>query len=157
MPHAAVGGPVAVASLLAGPREGVRRHTFAGANFLMEDVLGAHRDELAVTAQPAELAAATTRIYGFSASQSARITSRPCGACGEPTFISQCVLRTLLDTTAHGLPFAPAWLHVVVTAADGHIVFESGKLNPGRLHCRQPERRRSTRYSPHFTTHHQSR
>jgi hypothetical protein len=38
------------------------------------------------------------------------------------------------NLTGHKLPTAfpsrRAWLHVVVTAADGHVVFESGKLNP---------------------------
>jgi hypothetical protein len=147
----AVGGPVAVASLLAGPREGVRRHTFAGANFLMEDVLGARRDELAVTAQPAELAAATTRITVFLQSQSARITLGPAELAG-----SQLSFAVRVENlTGHKLPTAfpsrRAWLHVVVTAADGHIVFESGKLNPdgsiaGNLNDADP-----TRYSPHFT------
>ncbi len=61
----AVEGPVLIASMLGQPRDGVRRHTFTGANFLMEAMLGAHREELAVTAQPAELAAATARITAF--------------------------------------------------------------------------------------------
>jgi hypothetical protein len=117
----------------------------------MEDVLGAHRDELAVTAQPAELAAATTRITVFLQSQSARITLGPAELAG-----SQLSFAVRVENlTGHKLPTAfpsrRAWLHVVVTAADGHIVFESGKLNPdgsiaGNLNDADP-----TRYSPHFT------
>ena len=55
VPHARGSEPVAVASLLGKPREGVRQHTFVGANFLLEGMLGAHRDDLAVTAQPSDI------------------------------------------------------------------------------------------------------
>ena len=147
----AVGEAVAVSSLMGQPRDGVRRHSFTGANFLMEAMLGAHRDELAVTAQPAELAAAIARATAFLQSQSARVTLGP--ASLEGTELSFAV--RVENLTGHKLPTAfpsrRAWLHVVVTAADGHIVFESGKLNPdgsiaGNLNDADP-----TRYSPHFT------
>ena len=75
-------GPVLIASLLGQPREGVRRHTFTGANFLMEGMLGAHRDELGVTAEPAELAAATARVTAFLQTQSARVTVGPAEIAG---------------------------------------------------------------------------
>jgi hypothetical protein len=78
----AVEGPVLVASLLGQPRDGVRRHTFTGANFLMEAMLGAHREELGVTAEPAELAAATARATTFLQTQSARVTVGPAELSG---------------------------------------------------------------------------
>ena len=58
---AVVNGPVVIASLLGQPREGVRQHGFLGANFLVEGMLGAHHDELAVSADPAQLTAETVR------------------------------------------------------------------------------------------------
>ena len=148
---AAVEGPVAVASLMGQPREGVRRHTFAGANFLMEAMLGAHRDELAVTAQPAELAAAAARTTTFLQSQSARVTLGPASLAGSELSFPVRVE----NLTGHKLPTAfpsrRAWLHVVVTAADGRIVFESGKLNPDGSIAGNANDADPARYSPHFT------
>jgi hypothetical protein len=148
---AAVEGPVAVASLLGQPREGVRRHTFAGANFLMEAMLAAHRDELAVTAQPAELAAAAARTATFLQSQSARVTL---GTASLEGAVLSFQVR-VENLTGHKLPTAfpsrRAWLHVVVTPADGHIVFESGKLNPDGSIAGNANDADPARFSPHFT------
>jgi hypothetical protein len=162
----AVSEPVAVASLLGKPRDGVRLHTFVGANFLLENMLGAHRDDLAVTAQPADIAAASARITSFLQSQSARVTlitaqltpAQPSaagitGPSGRNGIDLSFAVR-VENLTGHKLPTAypsrRAWLHVVVTSADGHIVFESGKLNPdgsiaGNLNDSDP-----ARFSPHY-------
>ena len=69
-----VAEPVAVSTVLGQPREGVRRHSFVGANFFMEGILNTHRDELAVTSQPSELAASAAGITSFLQAQSARVT-----------------------------------------------------------------------------------
>lgn len=147
----AVAEPVAVASLLANPRDGVRLHTFPGANFLMLNMLGTHRDELAVTAQADGLAAAATETKSFLQTQAARVSLGPAQlAGGELGFTVR-----VENLTGHKLPTAypsrRAWLHVVVTAADGHVVFESGKLNPdgsikGNANDADP-----TRFSPHLS------
>ena len=130
MPYAGGERASGVSSLLGQPREGVRRHAFAGANFLMEAMLGAHRDELAVTAQPTELAAASARITAFLQSQSAKVTVSPASVAGS---VLSFAVR-VENLTGHKLPTAfpsrRAWLHVVVTAADG----------TGCLRVRQAER-----------------
>jgi hypothetical protein len=147
----AVGEAVAVSSLMGQPRDGVRRHSFTGANFLMEAMLGAHRDELAVTAQPAELAAAIARATAFLQSQSARVTVGPASQDGgELSFAVR-----VENLTGHKLPTAfpsrRAWLHVVVTAGDGRIIFESGKLNADGSIAGNANDTDPTRFSPHFT------
>jgi len=146
----AVEGPALIASLLGQPREGVRRHTFAGANFLMEAMLGAHRDELGVTAEPAELAAATARVTAFLQTQSARVNLGPAELSGSELSFPVRVE----NLTGHKLPSAfpsrRAWLHVVVTAADGHMVFESGKLNPDGSIAGNANDADAGSYSPHF-------
>lgn len=147
----AVTEAVAVASLMAKPREGVRQHTFTGANFLMEDMLGAHRDELAVTAQASDLNAATRRITAFLQSQSARITVGSTQvAGGQLSFTVQ-----VENLTGHKLPTAypsrRAWLHVVVTSADGKTVFESGKLNADGSITGNANDADATRFSPHYS------
>ena len=146
----AVTEPVAVASLLGKPREGVREHTFTGANFLLEGMLSAHHDDLAVTAQPSDLAAASARITSFLQSQSARVTLGPATLAG-----SDLSFPVRVDNlTGHKLPTAypsrRAWLHVVVNAADGRVVFESGKLNPDGSIAGNANDADPTRFSPHY-------
>lgn len=148
----AADGPVAVASLLAKPRDGVRQHTFVGANFLVESMLGAHRDDLAVTAQPADIAAAGAQATSFLQSQAARVTVASAQLSGSDLSFAVRVE----NLTGHKLPTAypsrRAWLHVVVTAADGHIVFESGKLNPDGSIAGNANDADPTKFSPHYST-----
>jgi len=147
----AVGESVAVASLLGKPREGVRLHTFTGANFLVESMLVAHRDDLDVTAQPVDLAAASAHIMSFLQSQSARVTLDAASLAGSDLSFSVRVE----NLTGHKLPTAypsrRAWLHVVVTAADGHTVFESGKLNPDGSIAGNANDADPSRFSPHYS------
>jgi hypothetical protein len=147
----AVGEPVAVASLLASPRDGVRHHTFVGANFLMDQMLGAHGGDLGVAAQPAELAAASAGATTFLQSQTARLTVASPQLSG-----SKLAFDVRVDNlTGHKFPTAypsrRAWLHVTVTAADGRVVFESGKLNADGSIAGNANDTDLTRFSPHFT------
>jgi len=146
----AVTEPVAIASLMGKPREGVRLHTFVGANFLMDSMFTAHRDELSVAAQPSDLAAATAQVTSFLQSQSARIT-----LSSAQLSASDLSFAVRVDNlTGHKLPTAypsrRAWLHVVVTAADGHSVFESGKLNPDGSIVGNANDADPTHFSPHY-------
>jgi hypothetical protein len=148
---AAVNGPVVIASLLSQPREGVRQHGFLGANFLVDGMLSAHHDELAVSADPAQLAAETARVTAFLQSQAAKVTVEPASvADGTLSFAVR-----VENLTGHKLPTAfpsrRAWLHVVVTAADGQVVFESGKLNADGSIAGNANDADPARYSPHYT------
>ena len=148
----AIAGPAPDATLGSAPREGLRRHSFPGANFFMQDLLVTHHDDLAVTASPAELTSASTETRSFLQSQSARLSlSAFAVARGHLSFTV-----TVQNLTGHKLPTAfpsrRAWLHVTVADASGHVVFESGHLNPdgsiaGNLNDADP-----TRYSPHYST-----
>jgi hypothetical protein len=148
----AVADPAPIATLNSQPREGVRRHSFPGANFFMQDIFNAHHDELAVTASPAELTSASTETRAYLQSQAARISLDAIAvANGHVSFTV-----TVQNLTGHKLPTAfpsrRAWLHVTVTDASGHVVFESGHLNAdgsiaGNLNDADP-----ARYSPHYTT-----
>ena len=148
----AIAGPAPDATLGSAPREGLRRHSFPGANFFMQDLLIAHHDELAVTASPAELTAASTETRSYLQSQAAHLSLSPLAvANGRLSFAV-----TVQNLSGHKLPTAypsrRAWLHITVADASGHIVFESGKLNTdgsiaGNLNDADP-----ARYSPHYTT-----
>jgi hypothetical protein len=133
-------------------REGTRRHSFPGANFLLVDLLDAHRDELGTTATSPELTAAAAESRAYLSSQAARISvSAPSVAAGKLAFAV-----TVQNLSGHKLPTAfpsrRAWLHVTVADAAGKLLFESGLLNPdgsiaGNLNDADP-----TRFSPHYAT-----
>ena len=59
------------------------------------------------------------------------------------------------NLTGHKLPTAypsrRAWLHVVVAAADGRVVFESGRLNADGSIAGNANDADPMRYSPHYT------
>jgi hypothetical protein len=147
----AVGEPVAVATQLAGVRDGVRRHFFIGGNFFMQEMLNAHSDELSVTAQPEELTDASTRTRAFLQSQAASVSLETVNLSGgRLTFAVR-----VKNLTGHKLPTAypsrRAWLHVVVTRSDGEIIFESGRLNPDGSIVGNANDVDPTRFSPHFS------
>jgi hypothetical protein len=120
---------VAITALYGQPREGMHRHVFVGANFLMQGMLNEHRDELATAAQPEELAAAVQRTTEFLQTKSAKVTIRGI----DRTANGLAIEVQVENLTGHKLPTAypsrRAWLHVMVTDANGRVVFESGKLN----------------------------
>ncbi len=147
----AVSDPVKIAVLLSDPKSGVRHHSFVGSNYLMQRILNAHRNDLGVAAPEADLEAAATQTVSFLQSQAAHLLLSPIeSADGGIRFTVK-----VENLTGHKLPTSfpsrRAWLHVKVAAADGHVVFESGKLNAdgsieGNLNDTDP-----TRYLPHFT------
>jgi hypothetical protein len=148
----AVGEPVAVASLLASPRDGVRHHTFIGANFLMDQMLGAHGGDLGVAAQPAELAAASASATTFLQSKAARLTVASPQLSGSKLAFDVRVENLTGHKFPTAYPSRRAWLHITVTAADGRIVFESGKLNPDGSIAGNANDMDPSRFLPHFTS-----
>jgi hypothetical protein len=149
----ALSDPALVASLGGGqPRGDIRRHSFPGANFFMQDLLSTHHDELAVSATTAELAAASAETRLYLQSQAAHISLGALAIANGHLSFSV----TVQNLTGHKLPTAfpsrRAWLHVTVSDATGKAIFESGKLNPdgsitGNLNDSDP-----TRFSPHYST-----
>ena len=120
---------VAITALYGQPREGMHRHVFVGANFLMQGMLQEHRDELATAAEPEELDAAVKRTTEFLQTKSAKVTILGV----ERTTNGLAVEVKVENLTGHKLPTAypsrRAWLHVVVRDGNGRVVFESGALN----------------------------
>jgi hypothetical protein len=120
---------VAITTLYGQPRDGMHRHVFVGANFLMLHMLNEHRDELAVKARPADLEASANRTAEFLRTQAASVEIAQANAeSGALAFEV-----TVVNRTGHKLPTAypsrRAWLHVSVRDQHGTIVFESGHLN----------------------------
>jgi len=125
-----VQGDAPITAVLGVLRQGVRQHTFVGANFFVLKVLNRYRAELSVTAMPLELTAEADRTIEFLQSQAARVTIRKVDVLA-----SQLSVDVFVENlTGHKLPTAfpsrRAWLHLVVHDANGRTVFESGALNP---------------------------
>jgi hypothetical protein len=120
---------VAVTALYGEPREGMHRHDFVGANFLMQDILNDHRGELRVKALPEELSVASDHTIKFLQTQAARVSIPTVQTTARGLSIDVLVE----NLTGHKLPTAypsrRAWLHVVVRDSGGKAVFESGALN----------------------------
>ena len=120
--------PTPVTALYGQMRDGARRHVFVGANFVMDGMLKDHRQDLAVEAQPEELAAANQRTKEFLQTQAAQVRIESIES--SPGKLAIEVLAQNLS--GHKLPTAfpsrRAWLHLTVTDASGTIIFESGKL-----------------------------
>jgi hypothetical protein len=135
-------------------REGVSRHTFAGANFFMLRVLNRYRDVLDVAALPHELTAAADNTIQFLATRSARLRLDRVEAAG-----SQLRADVVVENLGgHKLPTAypsrRAWLHVTVRDAAGAVVFESGALNTDGSVAGNDNDADAAKFEPHYVEIH---
>ncbi|MEP6858980.1 MAG: hypothetical protein ABJE66_00070 [Deltaproteobacteria bacterium] len=137
-----------IASVAGTPRERPARHDFRGANFVVLGMLDRHRADLAVTAPGPTLEHARETTRDFLATASARVTI-------ETSRDAHAVIATVdvENLTGHKLPTAypsrRAWLHVTVRDADGHLRFESGKLNADGSIEGNDNDRDPLRFEPH--------
>ena len=142
---------VAVSRVLAEPREGMARHVFVGANFFVQRMLNRYRDDLSVTAQPAELMAAAERTLTYLQANAARI------ALSAPTRLRNGPLQFRVHVEnlgGHRLPTAypsrRVWLHVRVTDANHAVMFESGALNADGSIRGNDNDADAARFEPHY-------
>ena len=143
-------GDAPIAAVLGELREGVRQHSFVGANFFVLNMLNSYRNDLSVTAMPAELTAAAERTKEFLQTQAARVTIRNvelvAGSLKVDVFVQ--------NLTGHKLPTAfpsrRAWLHLLVRDRDGKIVFESGALNADGSIQGNDNDADPSRFEPHY-------
>jgi hypothetical protein len=147
----AIGQPTPITSVLGQPREGVSRHDFRGANFLMLGVLNRFRADLGVVALPAELDAAITRTKTFLQSSSATVSvDRADFAQGR--LQADVLVRNLAGhKLPTGYPSRRAWLHVTVSDARGRLVFSSGAFEPTGAIAGNDNDRDAARFEPHHT------
>jgi hypothetical protein len=141
---------VPITALFGEPREGMHRHVFVGSNFVMEGMLQDHRDELATEAQPENMDAAMKRTAEFLKTQAAKVTITRVDAT--PNRLAADVHVENLG--GHKLPTAypsrRAWLHFVVRDGNGHVVFESGALNPDGSIVGNDNDEDPLKFEPHY-------
>ena len=145
-----VGGSVPLASIMSSPREGVHRHTFTGANFLMESMLEAHRDEMGVIADASDLSKAATAAKSMLQSRSARLSLISLQLTKTPLAFSVRVENLTGHKFPTSFPSRRAWLHVLVTSSDGSLVFESGKMAPDGSIVGNPNDMNPDQFAPHY-------
>jgi hypothetical protein len=143
--------PVAITKVFGEPRQGMSRHIFIGANFIMQRIFNRYREELHVAAQPQELSAAAERTVQYLESEAARVrienVSTQAGRLDADVVVE--------NLGGHKLPTAyPSrrmWLHFVVRDANQKIVFESGALNPDGSIVGNDNDEDAVRFEPHYT------
>jgi hypothetical protein len=145
-----VEGEVAVSSVLGVPRKEVSRHVFRGGNILMPRILNAHRQELAVTALPQELATTVQQTKINLETAAARLAI-------VDAVVSSGRLHadiTIENLAGHKLPSAypsrRVWIHFTVRDHSGSIVFESGKFNPDGTISGNDNDIDGARFEPHY-------
>jgi hypothetical protein len=144
-----VAQPTPVASVLGEPRDGLSRHDFRGANFLMLGLLNRYRADLGVVALPAELDAAATRAKAFLQSSSAAIAVEQAGI-EQSRLVAEIVVHNL---AGHKLPTAypsrRVWLRVTVHDSGGRLVFSSGGVEPTGAIAGNDNDEDGARFEPH--------
>jgi hypothetical protein len=123
-----VAEPMRVSSVLGRQREGLSRHLFVGGNAFMLRIFNRFRDELGVTALPAELDATATatirQLQTDTATLALQLARDPGGVAADVT------IRNLAGHKfPTGYPSRRAWLHVTARDASGATVFESGAID----------------------------
>jgi hypothetical protein len=145
-----VAQPTPVASVLGEPREGLSRHDFRGANFLMLGLLNRFRSDLGVVARPAELDAAAMRSKAFLQSSSATVTVERVDI-EQGRLVADIVVRNL---AGHKLPTAypsrRVWLRVTLHDAEGRLLFSSGAVEPSGAIAGNDNDQDGARFEPHY-------
>ena len=124
-----VDGAVMVATTGGEPREGVNRHTFAGGNAYMLNLLRTFGDELEVRAEDAHFQQTSDLTLALLQNETAALDIQAAREDGALVVTVQ-----VNNLAGHKLPSAfpsrRAWLHVLVQDAAGATVFESGGWAP---------------------------
>ena len=146
----AVDEAMRISSVLGEEREGMGRHTFVGGNFFMLRMLNRFRDELGVTALPAELDNAAAATIRQLRDDTARLTvSVPELNAGTLSFDVD-----VENLTGHkfptGYPSRRTWLHVTVRTGQGQLVFESGAIDPSGAIIGNDNDADAATYEPHY-------
>ena len=146
----AIAGSAPIASVLAPPREGGRRHSFVGGNFFVLRMLNRFRNELAVEAPADELEHAASGTLAHLAGSAARLSiDRATLAGGRLT-----VDVSVSNLSGHKLPTAypsrRAWLRVIVRDTSGRTLFSSGASDASGAIAGNANDERPSAFEPHY-------
>jgi hypothetical protein len=142
--------PTPITSVLGEPREGVSRHDFRGANFLMLRLLNRFRADLGVVAPAADMDGAVARTTSFLQANAATVTVTRAQQIGD-RLEADIVVRNL---AGHKLPTAypsrRAWLVVTLSDAAGRLIFSSGQVDATGAIAGNDNDRDGALFEPHY-------
>ncbi len=121
-------------------------HYFVGGNVFMLKMLKAHGNELGVTATATQFDSTIARTLRLLQNETVRLNA----TADFPTDDTLRVRVAVQNLSGHkfptGYPSRRAWLHVVVTDANGTVIFESGAWDPESGEIRNLD----AGYEPHY-------
>ena len=147
----AIAGAAPVASVLAQPREGVRRHSFIGGNFFVLDMLRRFRDALGVEAPADELERASAATLAHLEQSAARLTIDRAAIDGRRLTVDVAVANLSGHKLPTAYPSRRAWIRLLVRDASGRTVFSSGALQPSGAIAGNANDERPSAFEPHYT------
>ncbi len=143
-------GAVSVAVQSVNPRSPFAQHLFAGGNVYMLQVLTANAEALALTASAAQLEATRQHTLNQLQANTATLSLEEVKLTGGWLSFEVVVRNLAGHKFPSGFPSRRAWLHVVVTDAGGHVIFESGAVNPDGSIVGNDGDEDAARYEPHY-------
>ena len=121
-------------------------HYFVGGNVFMLKMLKAHGNELGVTATATQFDSTIARTLRLLQNETVRLNA----TADFPTDDTLRIRVAVQNLSGHkfptGYPSRRAWLHVVVTDANGTVIFESGAWDPESGEIRNLD----VGYEPHY-------
>lgn len=147
-------GAVSVAVQSVNPRSPFARHLFVGGNVYMLEVLTANAEALALTASAAQLEATRQHALDQLQVSTATLSLEEVKLTGAWLSFEVVVRNLAGHKFPSGFPSRRAWLHVVVTDANGQVVFESGAVNPDGSIVGNDGDEDPARYEPHYRVVH---
>jgi hypothetical protein len=131
-------------------RDGMKRHSFVGANFFMQQMLNRYRDELEVEALPQELSYAVEYTLDYLKQKAAKISiENPRVEAGR--LLAEVRVQNL---GGHKLPTAypsrRSWIHFTVRDRTGRVLFESGAQLPDGSIAGNDNDADPRRFEPHY-------
>jgi hypothetical protein len=142
--------PTPVTSVLGEPREGLSRHDFRGANFLMLGILNRFRGELGVVAAPAELDAAVARSKTFLQTSSATLALDRLRVVNGQLETDVVVHNRAGHKLPTAYPSRRVWIRLAVRDATGRVLFVSGDVAPTGAIVGNDNDEDGARFEPHY-------
>ena len=142
--------PTPITSVLGDPRDGLSRHDFRGANFVMPRLLNRFRADLGVVARPAELDDAVARSRSFLQTSAATVALTRAEQVGDRLEADVLVRALAGHKLPTGYPSRRAWLSLTVTDAHGRVLFSSGEVETNGAIAGNDNDRDGSRFEPHY-------
>ena len=143
--------PTPISSVLPLPREQMSPHVFRGGNFFVSGVFNRYRQELGVTALPAELSSTARRSTEQLQRRTAQLALSAVRAESDELQVSVRVDNLAGHKLPTAYPSRRVWVHLTVTDASGKIAFESGRLTRQGSIVGNDNDLDPTLFEPHYT------